>query len=90
MVRPVKLASLKMGDVDDVGVYAGFAIAEWEKSDTAKRLKKLNIEPQMWKSGADANTFGIVVDLWCEDYDPEDMAIARLTGLVDQPFTAKV
>jgi hypothetical protein len=49
MVRAVKLASIKMGDVDDVGVYAGFAIHEWQQSDVAQKLKKLNIEPQMWK-----------------------------------------
>ena len=58
MVRPVKLASIKMGDVDDVGVYAGFAIHEWQQSDVAQKLKKLNIEPQMWKSGADM-IFGV-------------------------------
>jgi hypothetical protein len=89
MVRPVKLASIKMGDVDDVGVYAGFAIHEWQQSDVAQKLKKLNIEPQMWKSGADIHSYGITVDLWCEEYDPEDMALARLTGLLDQPFRAK-
>ena len=89
MVRPVKLASIKMGDVDDVGVYAGFAIDKWQQSDAAQKLKKLNIEPQMWKSGADRYSYGITVELWCEEYSPEDMALARLTGLLDQPFRAK-
>lgn len=79
-----------MGDVDDIAVYAGFAISEWQKTDAAQRLKRLNIEPQMWKSGADPYTFGIAVDLWCEEYNPEDMAIARLSGLVDQSFNTKL
>lgn len=89
MVRPVKLVSIRMGDVDDVGVYAGFAIHEWQQSEVAQKLKKLNIEPQMWKSGADMQSYGITIDLWCEEYDSEDMALARLTGLLDQPFRAK-
>lgn len=90
MVKPVLLASLPMGDVDDVGVYAGFAIAEWEKSEVAQKLEKLNIKPQMWKTSTAPHTFGISVDLWCEEYEPEDMAIARLTGLLNQPFRAKI
>lgn len=90
MVRPVKIATLRMGDVDDVAVYAGFAIHDWQQSAMAQNLKKLNIEPQMWKTGGvDAYTYGIIVELWCEEYAPEDMALARLTGLIDQPFVTK-
>lgn len=90
MGSPVKIASLSMGDVDDIAIYAGFAIAEWQKSEVAQRLKKLNIEPQVWKSGPTSYDYGIIVDLWCEEYEPEDMAMARLCGLIDQSQYYKI
>lgn len=91
MVAPVKIASLAMGDVDDVAIYAGFAIAEWQKSDVAQRLKKLNIEPHMWKYGPTMYHYGMTVDLWCENYEPEDMAVAKLSGLLDDSgFSVKI
>jgi hypothetical protein len=84
MVKPVKVASLRIGDVEDVGIYAGFAIAEWEKTETSQALKRLNVAPTVWRSGGDPVSYGVVIDLWCEEYDPEDMAMARLCGLINE------
>jgi hypothetical protein len=90
MNRPVKLTTISMGDVDDLAIYAGFAIASWQKTEQAVALEKLNIKPTMWKSGPAHYDYSVTIDVWCEEYNAEDMALARLCGLVDLPYRTPI
>lgn len=90
MTTPIRVATIRLSDVDDVAVYAGFAISEWEKTELAQGLKKYNVYPTLWRSRADPNSFGISIDLICEEYAPEDLALAQLAGFVGQEIGVTV
>jgi len=81
-VKSVLLARIPIGDPDDPVVYAGFAIHEWQQGEQAQQLLKYNLAPTMWKIGIDPSQFSQTVDLWCESYDPDDLALARLSGIL--------
>lgn len=84
-VKPVLVARLSLGDVDDPVVFAGFIISEWEKTARARALKDHNLNPTMWRLGAfDPSFLSQNLELWCEDYDPEDVVLARLAGLIQK------
>lgn len=82
-MKPVLVASIAIGDPEDPVVYAGFAIAAWEKTPEAKRLQEHRMSPTMWNLGKDTHSYSQTVDLWCETYDPEDLAMAKLSGVLD-------
>jgi hypothetical protein len=82
-MKSIRVARLRIGDVEDPVIYAGFAIAAWEKTDQARTLKEFRMSPTMWNLGLDSSTMGHTVDLWCETYEPEDLAMARLSGVLD-------
>lgn len=75
------MASIAIGDPDDPVIYAGFAIAAWEKTAEAARLREYRMSPTMWKLGMSLQSQ--TVDLWCETYDAEDLAMARLAGILE-------
>lgn len=81
-MKPVLVASIPIGDPDDPVIYAGFAIAAWEKTPEAARLKEYRMSPTMWKLGMTVQCQ--TVDLWCEKYTAEDLALARLSGVLDR------
>lgn len=83
-MKPVLVDRISIGDPEDPVIYAGFAIAAWEKSARAVQLKESGLEPTMWKLGRNPAQFSQTVDLWCEEYDPEDLALARLSGILDE------
>lgn len=81
-MRSVRVARIPIGDVEDPVIYAGMAIHEWEKGQMHDRLKEYRMAPTMWKLGLSANHYGYTVDLWCEDYQEEDLILAQLAGLI--------
>ena len=76
----MKVGSLDIGDPDDPVIYAGIAIGDWQRTDEARRLTEAGLAPTLWRLGV--NGYSQTVELWCEEYDPEDLAIARLSGLI--------
>lgn len=81
-MKPVLVDRIPIGDPEDPVVYAGFAIAAWEKTVKAIQLKESGLEPTMWKIGLAQNQFSQTVDLWCEEYQKEDLILAQLAGLI--------
>lgn len=83
-MKSILLTRIFIGDCDDPVIYAGFAIHEWQQSEQAQQFLKYNLTPTMWKIGTDPSQFSQTVELWCEEYDPKDLVLARLAGILDK------
>ena len=71
-----------VGDADDTGVAAEVVIEEWMQSEQAQGLKQLNILPTHRTCNADPISYSWRLQIWCDSYDPDDLTLARLAGLV--------
>lgn len=90
MFKPkVVLAIMKMGDVEDVELYSHMAILSWQSSQQANDLALLNIhynghtveriyDPQDYFLPAH------YIKIWTNEYNDEDLIIARIQGLLNQ------
>lgn len=82
-MKPICVGRIPIGDVDDPEIFAGFAIADWEKTKKSKKLKEYRMYPTVWKIGlVNMHHHGYTVDLWCEEYQDEDLMLAQLAGLI--------
>lgn len=53
-----------IGDVEDPQLYAGFPISEWEKTEHGNWVMNHAIEPPMWQTFTDYNTYGYRVRIY--------------------------
>ena len=81
MKQRVRLVNLKLGDPDDVEIYAGAACWEWMQKPEFEQLKKYGIDERelFWTRGA-MTPHSITVDIWAE-VEPEVAVILKLSGL---------
>jgi hypothetical protein len=81
MRQRVRLVNLKLGDPDDVEIYAGAACWEWMQREEFQRLKTYGINERelYWTNGA-MTPHSITVDIWA-DVEPEVAALIKLSGL---------
>lgn len=54
---------LRMGDVEDPYLMAGFPIAEWEKGEKAQWVMANALEPPVFHCWPDADTLGYRVEI---------------------------
>ena len=55
---------LFLGDVEDPQLYAGFALHDWEKSDEGNWVMNNCIEPPVWSTYIDHNSYGYKVRVY--------------------------
>lgn len=76
------LAQMMIGDADDTGIFAEAVVDEWLQGEQAQGLKQLNILPTRRTCNADPVYYGWRLQIWCDNYDPDDLTLARLAGLL--------
>lgn len=80
-MQRVRLANLKLGDPDDVEIYASAAIWDWMQKPEFERLKEFNITTdQMTLTRGVMLPHSITVDVWTK-VDDEVAVLLRLSGL---------
>lgn len=80
-MQRVRLANLKLGDPDDVAIYAGAAIWDWMQRPEFEMLKAFNItaEQMIWTQGK-MLPHSITIDVWV-DVEKETEILLKLSGL---------
>jgi hypothetical protein len=80
-MRRVKLANLKLGDPDDVEIYAGAAVWDWMQKPEFEMLKAFNItaDKMSWTSGP-MLSYSVTIDVWTE-VDDQTAILLKLSGL---------
>ncbi|CAB4241617.1 hypothetical protein UFOVP71_155 [uncultured Caudovirales phage] len=81
MRQRVRLVNLKLGDPDDIEIYAGAAVWDWIQRPEFERLKTYNItmDQMYWTHGPMA-PHSITVDVWA-DVEEETAILLKLSGL---------
>ena len=84
-MKKVLLKNLRLGDVDDVEIYAGAAIWEWMKTPDFEMLKafKLSAEDMYWTSAVSYDYGGNLVQVWV-NVPVETEILLKLSGLCQQ------
>jgi hypothetical protein len=83
-MQRVRLANLKLGDPDDVEIYAGAAIWDWMQTPKFEMLKAFDItaDKMSWTTGK-MLPHSVTVDVWA-DVDNETEILLKLSGLCQQ------
>ncbi len=80
-MRRVKLANLKLGDPDDVEVYAGAAVWDWMQKPEFDMLKAFNVTAdQMYWTRGPMLSYSITIDIWT-DVEEQTAILLKLAGL---------
>lgn len=80
-MQRVKLATLKLGDPDDVAIYAGAAIWDWMQQPEFKLIKQFDITAeQMYWTPGQMLPYSVTVDVWI-DVEKETAILLKLSGL---------
>jgi len=80
-MQRVRLANLKLGDPDDVEIYAGVAVWTWLQSPEFKMIRAFEIEPEdmFWTRGT-ILSYSVTIDVWAE-VPIETATLLKLAGL---------
>jgi hypothetical protein len=80
-MQRVKLANLKLGDPDDVAIYAAAAVWTWLQSPEFHMIKAFEIEPEdmFWTHGT-ILSHSVTIDVWV-DVPTETAVLLKLAGL---------
>jgi len=73
----ITLHTFTMGDVDDPYLYAAFPISEWQKTEHGQWVMEHAIGESTFYCNADANTYGVRVDIVGELSD-QDLTYFKL------------
>ena len=82
MRQRVRLVNLKLGDPDDVEIYAAAAVWEWtQKPDGRRVVEQFGITTdQMYWTNGPMQLHSITIDIWA-DVEPEVFTLLKLSGL---------
>ena len=80
-MQRIRLANLKLGNPDDVEVYAGAAIWQWMQTPEFKMVGAFEIEPEdmFWTRGT-MLSYSVTIDVWAE-VPIETATLLKLAGL---------
>ena len=82
MRQRVRFVNLKLGDPDDVAIYAAAAVWEWTQKPDGRRVVEqfgITTDQMYWTNGAMA-PHSITIDIWA-DVEPEVFTLLKLSGL---------
>lgn len=82
-MQRIRLVTLRIGDPDDVEIYAGAVCWEWSLGPNGRRIIedfKIPMSQMYWTQSTDHNTYSIVIHIWT-DVEPETAALLKLSGL---------
>ena len=82
MRQRVRLVNLKLGDPEDVEIYAAAAVWEWtQKSDGLRVVEQFGITTdQMYWTNGPMQLHSITIDIWA-DVEKETEVLLKLSGL---------
>jgi hypothetical protein len=96
MFKPrVVLVTIKMGDVEDVEQKSRMAILSWQSSQQARDLAVLNIHynghsVERIYDTTDYFLPAHFIKLWANEYNDEDLFIARINGLLNHHIPTRL
>lgn len=80
-MQRVRLVNLKLGDPDDLEIYAGAAVWNWMQTPEFKMLSAFEVESEdmFWTRGA-ILSYSVTIDVWA-DVPIETATLLKLSGL---------
>ena len=81
MRQRVRLVNLKLGDPEDVEIYAAAAVWEWTQLPEGRRVVEqfgITTDQMYWTNGP--MSWGITIDIWA-DVEKETEVLLKLSGL---------
>ena len=82
MRQRVRLVNLKLGDPEDVEIYAAAAVWDWTQLPEGRRVVEqfgITTDQMYWTNGA-MTPHSITIDIWA-DVEKETEVLLKLSGL---------
>lgn len=84
-MQRIRLATLSLGDPDDIEIYAGAAVWDWTQKGTGQRIVEefdITTDKMYWTNGSfNQASHSITVDIWA-DVDRETEILMKLSGFL--------